>query len=124
MDRSVIALVTDLIFTTKLSSTAKSLGVDFGAVKSVESLCARIREAPDALIVIDLNAEGVDAPMAIRAAKECGAPRVTAYVSHAQRELAQRAVEAGADEVLPRSAFVSLLPSILTGAESDRADSE
>ena len=50
----------------------------------------------------------------MRAAKEQSAQaHVVAYLSHVQVELAAAAKEAGADTVLPRSAFSAKLPEIL-----------
>jgi hypothetical protein len=41
---------------------------------------------------------------------------VVAYVSHVNQDLADAARLAGADEVLPRSRFVQVLPDLLSAA--------
>ena len=52
---------------------------------------------------------------AVRTAREAAAPpRIVAYLSHVQTELAAAAREAGAEEVMPRSEFTANLPEILT----------
>jgi hypothetical protein len=116
---STIAFVTDLIFATKITSTAKALGVPVTMVRTAEKL----RETLDALptdaadrpqVLIDLNATA-DPVAAVRLAKAHPAhPLIVAYLSHVQAELAQQAREAGADQVMARSGFVQQLPGLLT----------
>jgi len=74
--------------------------------------------SPDALVglagvtavLVDLSKRGaLEALPAIVAS----APRVVAYGSHVDRTLLDAARAAGVDEVLPRSAFFTRLPSIL-----------
>ena len=117
---TTIALVTDLIFSTKITGTAKALGGQVTVARSLD----RLREvlagptggaAPAAAqVIVDLNASAVDVMEAIRLAKQHGA-RVVAFLSHVQVNLAAAAREAGADQVLARSAFVERLPQILAG---------
>lgn len=110
---AVIALVTDMIFGTKIASTARSVGVDLAAARSVDALREKLN-GDVKLVLIDMNAEGVDPAGAIAAAKAApSAPHVLAYLSHVQTDLAEAAREAGADEVLPRSKFSADLPAIL-----------
>jgi DNA-binding NarL/FixJ family response regulator len=111
---SAAAFVTDLIFATKITSTAKDVGAPVKIVRTLEQLKSRLASATDSIIIIDLNADGVDA---LEAVGVCAAavhhPRIIAFASHVQAELINSAREAGADEVMPRSAFVSKLPAIL-----------
>ncbi len=117
---SVIALVTDLIFATKIGGTARSLGVPLSIVRSLEALTAGA--AGHQLALIDLNAEGVDTVAAVRACKAAEpAPFVIAYLSHVQTDLAAAAREAGADLVLPRSRFSAELPELLKDRASESA---
>ena len=117
---AVIAVVTDLIFGTKITGTGKALGKPVLVARSVE----RLREQLAAnlaggdgvcLVIVDLNATGLDVMEAVRIAKAGGA-RVVAYLSHVQVELAKVAREAGADEVMARSAFVEKLAGMLEAA--------
>jgi CheY-like chemotaxis protein len=115
----VIAVVTDLIFSTKITGTAKALGATVLVARSLEKLgehlsatTADAHQPP--LVIIDLNASGLDALEAVRTAKSHPAkPPVIAFLSHVQVDLAAQARQAGADEVLPRSAFVARLPELL-----------
>ena len=118
-----IALVTDLIFSTRIAGTAQKLGVPCRVVRSSEALEEAIAAAgPDEpLVLIDLNADGIDATEAIRDVK-AQRPTLTVigFLSHVQRELKRAAEDAGADEVLPRSAFVERLPELLASGGSSR----
>ncbi len=68
-------------------------------------------------VLIDLDARGIDAPALIRALKadvRTAASEVVAFVAHVNEPAIAAARLAGADRVLARSAFVRLLPSLLT----------
>lgn len=109
----MLALITDLIFATKVTSTARSMGASIKLVRSADALGEALSTGQDRLVLIDLNAEGVDVLSAIRA---CSAaphrPRTICYASHMQAELIEAARQAGADEVMARSAFVAKLPRL------------
>jgi DNA-binding NarL/FixJ family response regulator len=126
---TVIAVVTDLIFSTKITGTAKALGGqvlvsrNIGALKlhlDTAALAAEGEAAPgtgENLVIIDLNSSGVDAIEAVRVAKgHPSAPRVVAFLSHVQAELALAARQAGADQVMARSTFVERLPELVKPA--------
>ncbi len=114
----LLILCTDLIFSTKITGTAKSLGVPFAVVRTLEKLREQLAAHPIATFIVDLNADRVNAIEAVRVAKaHAPSPRVVAFLSHVQVELAQEAGNAGADEVLARSGFVAQLPAIVTAAK-------
>jgi CheY-like chemotaxis protein len=114
MANAVVALVTDLIFSTKITSTARQVGVDVRAVKSEGALAAALDALCPSGVLVDMNADGVDALAAIGVCRshESG-PQVIAFLSHVQKELAQQAEAAGAHRVMPRSAFSAELPQLL-----------
>ena len=122
----IYAYVTDLLFSTKITSTGQALGVPVGVARSVDALAAKLGEVAEgdsSLVIVDLNASG-DPLEAIRRMKSLPAPpRVIAYVSHVQADLAAAARTAGADEVMPRSAFSMNLPAILKGATASSSES-
>jgi DNA-binding response OmpR family regulator len=114
----VVILCTDLIFSTKIAGTGKAIGVACVVARDNEKLRALLDTAsPDPLVIVDLNVSGVDPMAAIALARAHPlAPRIVAYVSHVQVDLAMAAREAGADQILARSAFVERLP-VMLGAE-------
>jgi DNA-binding NarL/FixJ family response regulator len=122
MDLPVLIVCSDLIFSTKITGTAKSLGRPFAVARSLEQLRELLATYAGALVVIDLAASGLDPLDAIRLAKTpppTAAPlaKVVVFLSHVQTDLASAARQAGADQVLARSAFTMKLPEILSAAK-------
>lgn len=118
----VIALVDDLLFQSRLSETARQVGVALSTVSSGEALVAAAIENPSALVIVDLNARQ-GALEALEQVCRMGNPRpVVAFLSHVQVELAERARAAGCRQVLPRSKFTQELPAILAQARDSRGE--
>ena len=114
MAQPVAVFVTDLIFSTKITSTAQSLGVGVQVVRSVERLATHLADGDLALLIVDLAVAGESPLNAIRLARQAvKPPRVVCYVSHVDTDRAAQARAAGADEVMPRSAFTKALPALL-----------
>ncbi len=115
-----IIICTDLIFSTKITGTAKALNQPFAVARTLEKLQQLLDAqastgATHPNLIVDLNAN-LDAVQAIRLAKSHPVlPRIVAFLSHVQADLAAAAKEAGADRVMPRSAFVNELPELLGG---------
>jgi DNA-binding NarL/FixJ family response regulator len=113
----IVALAADLLFASRIRAAARAAGVDAVLFRSAEALLeAALARAPRR-VLIDLDARGVDAPALIRALKadaRTGASEVVGFVSHVNEAAIAAARDAGADRVLARSAFVRLLPSLLT----------
>ena len=86
---------------------------------TVEELLARMGEIGGGAVLVDLGGGAADgsattAIEAIRALKELRVPPVVvAWGSHVDVEAFESARAAGADRVLPRSAFTRRLPEIL-----------
>ena len=114
MDQTIAALVPDLIFATKIASTARSLGVQVANIRTLDQLTERLSSNHDALVLIDLEAADLDPIHAIELCKQSEhQPRTIAFGSHVRTDLIGAARRAGADEVLARSGFVGRLPSML-----------
>ena len=109
----IVAFLDDLIFSTKLSSTASAVGATVTVARTLEGLRERLEGEPVGLVLIDLSA-GAD-PLEAVALARASAPdaRVVAFGPHVEGELMNSARERGADEVLARSAFVRKLPDLL-----------
>jgi len=110
----------DLIFSTRIRAEASAAGAAIGVARSLEVLRSRLEScgadggpaASPRLVIVDLDAP--DALEAVRAAAAAASrPRVVAFVSHVRGDLATAAREAGAHEVLARSAFVGRLPALV-----------
>lgn len=122
MDQTIAALVPDLIFATKIASTARSLGVQVANIRTLDQLTERLSSNHDALVLIDLEAADLDPIHAIELCKQSKhQPRTIAFGSHVRTDLIGAARRAGADEVLARSGFVGRLPSMLQSVSSGGA---
>ena len=123
-----IALIDDLFFVAKVRETAKLAGVTLETAATGQALLQAAAASPGALILVDLNArhgalEALERLCAsngqARLADGQGNPRrVIAFLSHVQTDLAERARQAGCQDVLPRSTFTQNLAEILRGAKS------
>ena len=105
--KRVLAVVTDLFFSVKLSEAAKRNGLALEFVKEGKEVLEKAKTKP-ALIVFDLNFESVS-PLALIAKLKGNAETkgisLIGYLSHIQGELKIQAQEAGCDMVLARSAL-------------------
>jgi hypothetical protein len=116
----IFCFIEDLFFLAKIQETARKLGVKVEFVKgSDKSAVARIADAPDterpALLVFDLNNLNAK-PMTLIPkfkTKYKKAVSIIGFLSHLQGDLKMKAVEAGCDTVMPRSAFSQSLPNLL-----------
>jgi DNA-binding NarL/FixJ family response regulator len=112
----VLAAVEDLFFGAKLLETARHLDVPLILVRPLEEIIAQVRERRPALVILDLQstaAQPLEAIRGIKADAELRTTRLLGFLSHVQADLRASAVEAGCDEVLPRSTFATRLPEIL-----------
>ena len=117
---TVIAIVDDLFFASKIRGTAEQVGAHVQFSRSIPDAVAKARDEAPALIIVDLNAGCCDVLELARALKGdealSGVP-LLGFFSHIQTELQQAAVAAGYDRVMPRSAFTKNLPDILSATE-------
>jgi DNA-binding NarL/FixJ family response regulator len=110
-----IAVVSDLIFATRITGTARKAGATCEIVRDENALQETLGSVDPRVVIVDMNCDGVSAEGAIRTAKSvCPDARVVAYYSHVQTELKEQAQAAGADDVWPRSLFVQQLPGLFT----------
>jgi CheY-like chemotaxis protein len=116
MPKIILAVVSDLFFSAKINEAAKRAGVMLEYVTTSDKLVERAGANPD-LIIFDLNFDAVhpvELIAKLKADPVLKQIKLLGYLSHVQAELKLRALEAGCDEVLPRSAFSMNLPQILS----------
>ena len=113
----ILAVVDDLMFTSKIRTAAAAAGVPVSFARSSASALEQLRTQPVSLVILDLNSSRTD-PLgtvaALKADAAIAAVPVVGFVSHVQADLIAKARTAGVDEVLARSAFVARLSEILT----------
>jgi PleD family two-component response regulator len=116
----VLAIVDDLMFSSKIRTAAAQLGVDIAFARSSAAALAAIRASAPALVILDLNNPRTDPLGTVAALKQDPATasiRTIGYASHVQTDVIDAARQAGVDEVLARSAFSARLPDILSAAQ-------
>jgi CheY-like chemotaxis protein len=118
--------IEELFFVAKIQETAKKLGVKVAFVKNdkdaIDTMMESEQDKP-ALIVFDLNNANAK-PLTLiprLKAKLKKSASIIGFLSHIQGDLKAKAVEAGCDVVMPRSAFSQGLPNLLRryGAEEE-----
>jgi PleD family two-component response regulator len=112
--KKVLAVVSDLFFSVKITEAAKRAGMALEFVKDPHDLMEKSKTRPT-LIIFDLNFDGVN-PLELiaklKASAETKGISLLGYLSHIQGELKQAAQEAGCDMVMARSAFSQNMPLI------------
>jgi CheY-like chemotaxis protein len=122
----VLAVVDDLLFSSKIRAVADQAGRAVTFVRSRVSVLTEIRTRSARLIILDLDRTALD-PMGtireIKAHRDLSHVVVVGFVSHVHTETIEAARQAGIDLVLARSAFVAKLPELLASTGSAAAGS-
>jgi DNA-binding NarL/FixJ family response regulator len=119
----VLVAVDDLLFSSKIRAAAKHAGVDLVFARTPADIIERARADRPALAIFDLDSAKTDPVATITAIKgdpELAEIRTIAFVSHVHTDLIAGARRAGAEQVLPRSAFAGNLADILQSAKTAR----
>lgn len=122
---TVVALVADLLFASRIRGAAAAAGVEAIVVRTAEELIRESRARRPRWILVDLDArvaDAVGAIAAVRAEANRSGSRILAFGAHVDREALRSALAAGADRVLARSAFVRDLPGLLRGTDVAGSD--
>jgi hypothetical protein len=105
---SVVVLVRDLMFSSRIAATAKAANVPVKLLRDPAALAG----VGGRLLIVDLNQAGaIDAAVAWKA-RSSG--EVVGFVSHVDGDTIAHAKAAGVDRVIPRSRFVEVLPDLLS----------
>jgi len=115
----IFCFIEDLFFQAKIQETARKLGIKVEFTKGDKDSVQRILDMPEGeratLLVFDLNNLNAK-PMTLIPkfkAKLKKATSIVGFLNHLQGDLKAKAVEAGCDTVMPRSAFSQSLPNLL-----------
>lgn len=112
----IYCFIEDLFFLAKIQETARKLGVKVEFIKGDKESVERIYEgAKPSLLVFDLNNLGAK-PMTLIPkfkSKFKKSVSIIGFLNHLQGDLKIKAMEAGCDVVMPRSAFSQGLPTLL-----------
>lgn len=112
----IVAAVDDLLFSSKIRTVAKQVGAELTFARTPDEILQKVRAERPSLFLVDLNsgkADPIATIAAIRADEQLADVRILGFASHVHVGVIRAAREAGADEVLPRSAFAARLQEIL-----------
>ena len=115
---TVIALVDDLMFVSRIREAAKGRALEVKAVRTAADALAGAR-AGARLVILDLDSPRL--PTAAVLADLRGDPSlarlpIVGFFSHVEAQRGREAAAAGCTTVLPRSAFVQKLDGLLAEA--------
>lgn len=110
-----VLLSDDLIFSSRITATARSLGLDIKVARTPGAFVELARQHAAHGVVVDLSFPGLALEALLQQlGAACPAPpRVVAYGSHVDTAILRAARAAGCDPVLPRSKFVEDLEAEL-----------
>ncbi len=111
-------LVDDMIFSSKITGTARQVALETRTHRDAATLADALADADARLLIVDLAFRGgdsVEAIAAVRADGRLAGLPIIAFGSHVETDRLAAAGDAGADEVMPRSAFSQHLPRLLSG---------
>jgi FixJ family two-component response regulator len=106
-------LADDLMFTSRITATARAQGLDLATCRNSAELLRRAAERPPACVLLDLHLDGVKIEELVSALKQTGSPFIVGYGSHVRSDVLRQARTAGCALVLPRSQFVAELETSL-----------
>lgn len=127
----IFCFIDDLFFVAKINEVSRKTGIKVGFLKGADKetlakLTDTTEEERPALVIFDLNnlnAKPLTLIPKIKAKLKRGTS-VVGFLSHIQGDLKVKALEAGCDTVMPRSAFSQNLPNLLRryGIDEEETD--
>jgi hypothetical protein len=117
-----ILLCCDLIFTTKIQSTARALGYHLEVIGDVFKAKSAILARHPQVIFVDLTAGKLSVPESLCELIKLAGPDVwfVAFGPHVEKDSLANAKAAGCQVVLPRSKFADNLPALMRFYYSQR----
>lgn len=123
--RPVLAVMSDLLFRSKIDDAARRNGLELRAAKSLEQLERHLGKGLPAVAFVDLEADSPEPTAAIHRIREItgeSAVRIIGFAGHTNLAAIEAGRAAGATVVLARSGLTSQLPALLERvAEAERA---
>lgn len=113
--RTILGMVSNLMYTVKIRETASKLNAVAIFEESIEHMKSKIAEIHPSLVILDLSALKEGWQEVVQLAKQQGVP-VIAYGPHVDTAAREEALKAGCDQVYPNSKFTLELPNLLQKA--------
>jgi PleD family two-component response regulator len=112
----ILAVLDDLLFSSKIKNASAQLGIAVRYARTSADALAEMRKSVPSLVIFDLDSRRTD-PLATLAEMKKDSALATiptvAFASHVHGDAINAARAAGMDEVLARSAFTMRLGDIL-----------
>ena len=111
----IVAFVDDLMLLSRIREAARALDVEVRGMRRVTDLVEACRHAPT-VVLVDFDSARLplsDALGALKGDSLLSRIPVVGFFSHVHPDRGRAARELGCSRVLPRSAFVQELPSLL-----------
>ena len=103
----------DLIFSTKITGTARALGIDMQVAGSAQAAQERVRETHPHCVILDLGLSSLTHESMTEIVRAAAGASVLAFGSHVDAMRLQQARDAGCTDVMPRSRLSDELPALL-----------
>ncbi|MBI3463856.1 MAG: hypothetical protein HY000_12490 [Planctomycetes bacterium] len=110
---TALLVSTDVIFSTKITGTARAMGLQVDVVSSVEAAANGIQSARPRCVLLDLGLASLSAERIGEVVEAVGGAAVLAFGSHVDTARLQQARDSGCTEVMPRSRLATSLPQLL-----------
>jgi CheY-like chemotaxis protein len=126
----IFAFIDDLFFVAEIQETARKLNIKVEFVKNDKEILDKMAETGNghkpALIIFDLNNLNAKPLTTIPKLKSKFKKdtAIIGFVSHIQGDLKMKALDAGCDMVVPRSAFSQNLPQLLRRHAADEEEEQ
>ena len=108
MANAILVFCDNLIFTSKITATARAKGIDASVAKTQDSLVGKLLAGPVGCVIVDLHNASLNWDT-LFATLGPGRPKFIGFGSHVDVETLKAARSAGCDLVMPRSQFVKRL---------------
>jgi len=110
----IVLVATDLMRQSRVAEAARALGYAVAVATSAEEAREALRGDAGAVIILDLQAEGVPWREVLAAA---GSVPVIAFGQHTKPNILRQAKAAGCRLAVPRSQLVAELPQLIEKAK-------
>lgn len=113
---TVVYLTNDLMFSSRVSAAAKSVGVAVRFVTTVEQAVEQASTADVRLVILDMNTAGIAPGEAVPRLRSAGRNplSIIAYAPHVHTHKLDAATSANCDEVLTQGQFNRQIDQILS----------
>jgi len=121
MAQTIIVVVDDLFFASKIRGAGEQAGVDIIFAKTVEAVITAAESQRPSLVIADLHSKQcnpIQLAKRVKSHQELKTVPLVGFFSHVQVELKRGAEEAGFDHTIPRSALSNFLADMLKAPES------